>query len=144
MAITILRAGLPFYQGFLNFFDFADSGFVGAFRKEQSNDQEELSIELGYIASGKLDGRVVILLDPMLATGKSLVKAVEHLAGHGTPEHLHIVSLVSAPEGIKYVQEHIKLPHSIWTGAIDEKLNDQSYIVPGLGDAGDQAFGEKL
>lgn len=143
VVMTILRAGLPFYQGFMNFFDFADSGFIGAFRKEADN-QREISIDLGYIASGSLDGKTLVLLDPMIATGKSLIEAIDHLSGHGSPAHIHIMSVISAPEGIEYLQGHLKTPHTIWTVSLDEKLNDQAYIVPGLGDAGDLAFGQKL
>lgn len=143
VVMTILRAGLPFYQGFMNFFDFADSGFIGAFRKEADN-QKEISVDLGYIATGDLDDKTLVLLDPMIATGKSLIEAIDHLSGFGRPRHIHILSVISAPEGIAYLQSHLKQPHSIWTVSVDEKLNDKAYIVPGLGDAGDLAFGKKL
>lgn len=139
--ITILRAGLPFFQGFLNLFDHADSGFIGAFRKE---DEAHMTIKLEYIATTSLEGKVVILIDPMLATGRSVVDSVNAIVKNGTPSHIHIVSLVSAPEGIEFLKSYMKIPYTLWTCAVDQKLNAQFYIVPGLGDAGDLSFGEKL
>lgn len=139
--IAVLRASLPFYQGFLNFFDKAESGFIGAFRQEEG---EEISINLGYHASPDLSGKEIILADPMLASGKSLVKSVETLQTHGTPKIIHIAAAFASPEGISYLEQHLKVPFKIWLGALDEKLNTKSYIIPGLGDAGDLAFGEKL
>lgn len=139
--ITILRAGLPFFQGFVNFFDRADCGFIGAFRKE---DEHHLTIKLEYIATTSLNDKVVILIDPMLATGRSVVDSVNAMLRNGKPAHLHIVSLVAAPEGIEYLKENLALPFSLWTCAIDEKLDHRYYIVPGLGDAGDLSYGDKL
>lgn len=139
--ITILRAGLPFFQGFLNFFDHADSGFIGAFRKE---DQDHLTIKLEYVATTSLEGKTVILIDPMLATGRSVIDSVNALSRNGKPAHLHIASLVAAPEGIKHLEQNLHLSYTLWTCAVDEKLNAQYYIVPGLGDAGDLSFGDKL
>jgi uracil phosphoribosyltransferase len=139
--IAVLRASLPFYQGFINFFDQGESGFIGAFRQEGEG---EIQINLGYHASPNLTGKTLILADPMLATGKSFVRSIETLLEHGTPKIIHIASAFAAPEGIAYIQSHLDLPHSFWLGALDEKLNHQSYIVPGLGDAGDLAFGEKI
>lgn len=138
--LSIMRASLPFYQGFLNFFDHADSGFIGAFREENEN----LSINLGYYASPNLQDRVVILADPMLATGKSILESIEVICRNGTPRHLHIASIVAAPEGIKLLESKIKIPYSLWIGHVDQQLNDKFYIVPGLGDAGDLAFGPKI
>lgn len=137
---AVLRASLPFYQGFLNFFDHAESGFIGAFREEG----EDVKIKLGYHASPSLGGKTVILADPMLATGKSFLKSIETLLQHGTPKIIHIAAVIAAPEGVQFIKENLKIPHSFWIGAIDEKLNSKSYIVPGLGDAGDLAFGPKL
>ena len=137
--LTILRAGLTFHQGFLNFFDQADCGFVGAYRKEEG----EIDIQVDYLAAPSLEGRDAILVDPMLATGKSLVKALSVLLSKGMPAHLHIVGLVSAPEGLAYLEEHVQIPHSIWVCAVDDTLNSNFYIVPGLGDAGDLSYGEK-
>jgi uracil phosphoribosyltransferase len=139
--ITILRAGLPFFQGLLNFFDQADCGFIGAYRKE---DEGHLTIKLDYAATPSLTGRMVILIDPMLATGRSLVDSVNVILKNEKPSYLHIVSLVAAPEGIEYLKKNLTIPYSLWTCAVDEKLNHDFYIVPGLGDAGDLSFGEKL
>jgi uracil phosphoribosyltransferase len=139
--ITILRAGLPYFQGFLNFFDKADCGFIGAFRKE---DEKNLTIKLEYSATPSVHGRIAVLIDPMLATGRSVIDSVNAITRNGTPSHLHIVSLVAAPEGIAYLKENLDLPFSIWTCAMDEKLNKDFYIVPGLGDAGDLSYGVKL
>ncbi len=139
--ITILRAGLPFFQGFLNLFDKADSGFIGAYRQEGS---KEIKIKVDYAATPPIVNRDLILIDPMLATGRSVIDAVDLITRKGAPRHLHLVSLIAASEGIRYVQRNLKLAHSIWTCAVDDKLNDQFYIVPGLGDAGDLSFGEKV
>ncbi len=139
--IVVLRASLPFYNGFLNFYDKAESGFIGAFREEGEG---EIKINLGYHASPGLQGKTVILADPMLATGKSFVRTIEALLSHGTPEIIHIAAAIASPEGIKYLHENLKVPFRLWIGAVDQSLNAQSYIVPGLGDAGDLAFGEKL
>lgn len=138
--VTILRAGIPFHQGFLNFFDAADSGFIGAYRNEEGR---TLTINLDYLALPPLDDRPVILIDPMLATGRSVVDSIDLLLSKGTPAHLYIVSVVSAPEGLKYVQENVKVPHSLWTCAVDDTLDSSFYIVPGLGDAGDLSFGSR-
>jgi len=138
--ITILRAGLPYYQGFQNFFDTAPAGFIGAYRKEGA----EIKINLEYLATPDLTDQTVILIDPMLATGKSIIRAVHELQRHGKPKQIHVAALIAAPEGIRFVQENLKHLATIWTFAIDEKLDHRSYIVPGLGDAGDLSFGEKL
>ena len=139
--ITVLRAGLTYFQGFLDFFDQSDCGFIGAYRREGG---EEIVINLEYLAAPSIDAREVILIDPMLASGKSFIRSVNALLKHGTPSHIYIASMVAVPEGIKYITENLKLPHSLWTCAIDEKLNNQFYIVPGLGDAGDLSFGSKI
>ena len=138
--IAVLRASIPFYQGFLNFFDRSESGFIGAFREEGEN----ITINLGYHALPDLDGKPVILADPMLATGKSFVRSIETLLDYGTPAVLHIAAAIAAPEGVDYLKQHLKIPYKLWLGAMDSHLNAQAYIVPGLGDAGDLAFGEKL
>jgi uracil phosphoribosyltransferase len=140
--VSVLRASLPFYQGFLNFFDEAESGFIGAFREE--NESGEIKINLGYHAAPSLQGKVIVLADPMLATGKSIIRTLDTIVSHGIPSMIHIAALFAAPEGIKYIEENLKLPYKLWLGSVDEKLNHLSYIVPGLGDAGDLAFGEKL
>lgn len=138
---AVLRASLPFYQGFLNFFDKAESGFIGAFREEG---KEGIKINLGYHASPNLEGKTLILADPMLATGKSFIRSIESILTHGKPEIIHIAAVIASPEGINYIKQQLKIPYKLWIGSLDESLNDQSYIVPGLGDAGDLAFGEKL
>lgn len=140
--ITVMRAGLPYFQGFLDFFDKCDCGFIGAYRREDGND--DVIINLEYMAAPSIDNRDVILIDPMLATGHSFVRSVEALSKHGKPSHLYIASLVSVPEGISHITANLKIAHSIWTCAVDERLNEQFYIVPGLGDAGDLCFGQKL
>lgn len=140
--ITVLRAGLPYFQGFLNYFDQSDCGFIGAYRDEHGKDQ--ITINLEYLATDTLKDRELIVIDPMLATGKSFIRAVNALQKNGRPSHIHIASLVASPEGIAFVQNNIQMPHTLWTFAVDEKLNAQFYIVPGLGDAGDLSFGNKI
>lgn len=139
--ITVLRAGLPYFQGFLNYFDQSDSGFIGAYRKE---DQEELTIQLDYLATPSLANRDVILIDPMLATGNSIIRSVTALLKQGTPSTIYVASLVASPEGIANLSSQLKVRCSLFTFSVDEKLNKEFYIVPGLGDAGDLSFGEKV
>ncbi|GAB5524038.1 MAG: uracil phosphoribosyltransferase [Roseivirga sp.] len=139
--IPIMRAALPFYEGFLEVFDQAGAGFIGAWRVEEGADVEAV---LNYQAAPDLTGKTVIVIDPMLATGKSLVKTVDSLMSHGTPKSLHLASVIAAPEGIDHLKKSLSMDYHLWTCAVDEKLNDQSYIVPGLGDAGDLSFGTKL
>jgi len=139
--VTVLRAGLPYFQGFLNYFDDADAGFIGAYRTENT---EDIKINFDYLAAPGIDGKQVILVDPMLATGKSFIRSVNELVRHGSPNHIHIASLIASPEGIEYLNENMKLPFTIWTFSVDEKLDSRFYIVPGLGDAGDLSYGEKL
>jgi len=139
--ITILRAGLPYFQGFQNYFDKSDCGFIGAYRKEGQGD---IAIKLDYLATPELEGKEVILIDPMLATGKSIVDTVSELRKQGAPKNLHIASVLTSPQGINYLNTQLAIPFTLWTFAIDEKLNSQFYIVPGLGDAGDLSFGDKL
>ncbi|MBC5994684.1 uracil phosphoribosyltransferase [Pontibacter cellulosilyticus] len=138
---TILRAGLPMYQGMLNYFDKAYSTFVGAYRVEEEN--TELQINMEYLASTDLHDKILILADPMLATGRSLVKSYKGMLRHGKPVQVHIAAAIAAPEGLAYIQKEIP-EANVWLGALDEKLNEKSYIVPGLGDAGDLAFGPKI
>lgn len=140
--ITVMRAGLPYFQGFVDFFDKSDCGFIGAYRQEDGND--DVVINLEYLATPSIDNRDVILIDPMLATGHSFVRSAQALSKHGKPSHLYLASLVSAPDGISYIEASVKTEHSIWTCAVDERLNEQFYIVPGLGDAGDLCFGQKM
>jgi uracil phosphoribosyltransferase len=139
---AVMRAGLPYFQGFLNYFDRSDCGFIGAWRDEKGEDG--VTINLEYAALPPMQGRELILIDPMLATGKSVIRATNALLRNGMPTHMHIASLISTPEGISYVQQNLKVPFTLWTFAIDEKLNHQFYIVPGLGDAGDLSYGNKI
>jgi uracil phosphoribosyltransferase len=141
--VTILRAGVPFYQGFLNMFDKADSGFIGAFRTPFVN-EKDFDISMDYLALPDFNNKQLIVIDPMLATGKSVIKALDGLLHFGKPSHIHFASVISASEGIEFLKNNVNMPFTIWTGAIDEKLNSKSYIVPGLGDAGDLAYGEKM
>lgn len=140
--VSILRAAIPFSEGFVSIFDNAEVGFIGAARKASSG--AEIEIALDYAAAPDLTGKTVIIVDPMLATGKSLVKSVERLMTNGTPKSIHLASVIAAPEGIKFINENLPLDFKIWTCALDERLNEKSYIIPGLGDAGDLAFGPKL
>lgn len=140
--IAIMRAALPFYEGVLSIFDEADSGFIGAYRA--SNFQESKTINTEYIAARDLTEETVILVDPMLASGKSMLEAIHKLEMHGKPKQWIILSAIAAPEGIAYLEENGGSNITLWCGAIDEKLNEKFYIVPGLGDAGDLAFGEKI
>ena len=138
---TILRAGLPLHQGLLNFFDKADNGFISAYRKHQRDGSFE--IRLDYVSCPELEGRVVIVADPMLATGASLVKTIQYLREEGHPSEIHIVVAIACTVGIEYVLR--EEPHCrIWCGAIDDELTAKGYIVPGLGDAGDLAYGNKV
>ena len=137
---TILRAGLPLHQGMLNFFDRADNAFISAYRKHHGDGSFE--IELEYLSCPPLDGRILIISDPMLATGASLVKTIHMLKEEGKPASIHIVSAIACTVGIEFVRRE-QPDVTIWCGAIDEELTAKGYIVPGLGDAGDLAFGEK-
>ncbi|MBU2180712.1 MAG: uracil phosphoribosyltransferase, partial [Gammaproteobacteria bacterium] len=132
--ICVMRAGLPFYQGFLEMFDQADSGFVGAYRQEGPT-ASDLEIFLGYSAAPDIAGRDLILVDPMLATGASLLKVWELLKKQGEPRSLHIAAAIAAPEGLALLEQQLAFPVSFWLGALDQCLNEQAYIVPGLGDA---------
>jgi len=138
---SIMRAGLPMHQGFLNYFDMADSAFVAAYRKHHKGGNFE--IEVDYVSSPLIDDRVVILVDPMLATGASVEMVYKKLLGKGTPSKVHIVSLIATDSGISHVRSKLPAGITFWVGAIDKELTAQSYIVPGLGDAGDLAYGGK-
>ncbi|MBU0765738.1 MAG: uracil phosphoribosyltransferase [Bacteroidetes bacterium] len=139
---TILRAGLPLLQGMLNVFDKAENAFISAYRKYHNDSTFEIKFE--YISSPNTDGKVVILSDPMLATGNSMVLAYKALLEKGRPSHTHIVSIIASREGVGYVSRHLPMDHiTLWVGAIDDELTVKSYIVPGLGDAGDLAYGGK-
>ncbi|RDC61458.1 uracil phosphoribosyltransferase [Adhaeribacter pallidiroseus] len=137
---TVLRAGLPFHQGFLNYFDQSPSAFVAAYRLEATS---EITVNVDYLAGPSLEERVLLLVDPMLATGTSLALTYKAMLRFGTPREVHIAAAIASPEGVKHIQE--QLPEAIlWLGALDDHLNERAYIVPGLGDAGDLAFGSKI
>ena len=139
---TNLRAGLPLHQGLLNYFDRSDNCFISAFRKHKKGGNFEIKIE--YMSSPSLDGKTVVLCDPMLASGNSMVLAMKALLSKGKPKHIHIVAIITSTEGIQYLKENTPFRNcTLWFGAQDAEMTSQSYIVPGLGDAGDLAFGEK-
>jgi uracil phosphoribosyltransferase len=138
---TILRAGLPLHQGLLNYFDQADNAFISAYRKHHPDGSFEISLQ--YASSPELTGRVLIIADPMLATGASLVKTIQELKEEGEPSEIHVVVAIACTAGIENLLR--QAPYvKIWCGDIDDELTAKSYIVPGLGDAGDLAFGPKL
>ena len=140
---SILRAGIPFHNGILNYFDNAENAFVSAYRKYTDDGHFEIHIE--YISAPDLTGKTLIIADPMLATGSSMVLAYKALQTNGRPAHTHIASIISCHDGIEYVENELKgEPVTLWLSAVDEELNAKSYIVPGLGDAGDLAYGSKL
>lgn len=140
---TILRAGLPLHQGLLNYFDSSENCFISAFRKHKRGGDFEIKIE--YMSSPDLEGKTVILCDPMLASGSSMVLAMEALLSKGKPKHIHVVVTIASSEGIQYFKENLPFRNcTLWLGAEDKEMTAQSYIVPGLGDAGDLAFGEKI
>ncbi|MGB6035379.1 MAG: uracil phosphoribosyltransferase [Cryomorphaceae bacterium] len=139
---TIMRAGLPFHQGFLNYYDGADSAFVSAYRKHLKN-EDEFEVQVEYLSSPELKGKEVIIADPMLATGTSMALVHNALLEKGKPEHVHIAALLASKEGIEYIKKNLPKNITIWVGAIDDELTAQSYIVPGLGDAGDLCYGSK-
>lgn len=140
---TILRAGLPLHSGVLNYFDKAPSAFISAYRKHHKNNTFEIALE--YIASPDLSDKTVILCDPMLASGSSVVLSYKAMLAKGTPKHTHIVTAIASAQGLDHVKAMMpSLNYTIWCGAIDEELTAQAYIVPGLGDAGDLAFGDKI
>jgi uracil phosphoribosyltransferase len=140
---TILRAGLPFHTGILNYFDTAENAFISAHRKYHKDGS--FTIQLEHISSPDIDGKTLILSDPMIASGASMVIAYKAILERGTPEHTHIVSIISSNQGINYVKKHINMKNvTIWSGDVDDELTSKSYIVPGLGDAGDLAFGNKM
>jgi len=141
--ITIMRAGIPFFEGFLNIFNHSDCGFIGAYRNGEGDDAS-FEINMEYVATANIEGKEIIVIDPMLATGQSLIASLQALVKYGKPKHVHVAAAFAAPEGIKYLNEQIELPHSFWFAAVDEKLNHKAYIVPGLGDAGDLSFGNKI
>ena len=139
---TIFRAGVPFHQGFLNFFDHAENAFVSAYRKYKEKENFDVCIE--YLASPRLDSKTLILADPMLATGASMELSYRALLTKGEPEHIHVASVIASRKAVDYIREHFpEEKTTVWIGAVDPEINAHSYIVPGLGDAGDLAYGIK-
>jgi uracil phosphoribosyltransferase len=140
---TILRAGIPLHQGILNYFDQAQNAFIGAYRKHHKNNSFEIAID--YVTAPELTDKILIMCDPMLASGSSMVLAFKELLKKGVPKHTHIVAAIASSQGLDYLKLHMPTTnYTLWCGAIDEELTAQAYIVPGLGDAGDLAFGDKL
>lgn len=140
---SILRAGVPLHNGLLNYFDTSENAFISAYRHHKHN-PESFEIIVEYLACPTLEGKTLILADPMLATGQSMVATFEALKPFGTPKSVHLVSVIGAQEGVDYVSKHFDSETHLWIATVDEKLNEKGYIIPGLGDAGDLAFGEKL
>jgi uracil phosphoribosyltransferase len=139
---SVLRAGLPLHKGILNYFDHIENAFISAYRKHTS--PENFEIEVEYLASPSLDNKILILADPMLATGSSLEAVYKTLKKNGSIKQIHIVSVIAAEEGITHISKHFPEKTHLWVAAFDQELNANGYIVPGLGDAGDLAFGPKL
>lgn len=140
---TLFRAGLPFHEGFLSYYDNADNAFVSAFRKPHAHDNG-FDVVIEYLASPSLEGKTLIIVDPMLATGISMALAYKALLTKGTPDHIHIVSVIATDTAIDYVSRHFPQDRTtVWTCDLDHELNEHSYIVPGLGDAGDLLYGIK-
>ena len=143
---TIFRAGLPFHQGFLDVFDQADNAFVSAYRYYRDKECKDVGIRIEYMASPDLTGKTLIIADPMLATGGSMELGYQAFCTKGRPAHVHLCCVIAAQKGVDYVREVFKDADNVtlWCAAIDPSLNEHAYIVPGLGDAGDLAYGEKL
>jgi uracil phosphoribosyltransferase len=139
---TILRAGLAVHQGFLNYFDKAENAFISAYRKHHKDGSFDVQVE--YLACPDINDKILILCDPMLATGSSMVLTYKALMQRGKPRHTHIVSVIASTEGVEYAKKHLPENITLWCGAVDDELTAQAYIVPGLGDAGDLAFGNKI
>jgi uracil phosphoribosyltransferase len=140
---TILRAGLPLHQGLLNIFDRSENAFVTAYRYHHKDGSFDIRVE--YASSPDITGKVLVLTDPMLATGSSLILAYKTLLEKGIPKHLHIVTIIASLQGVEFIKKNFSsATTTLWVGAIDDELTAQSYIVPGLGDAGDLAFGQKV
>jgi uracil phosphoribosyltransferase len=141
---TVLRAGLPFHQGFLNVFDKAENAFVSAYRMYTNREHTEVGIHTEYMASPSVKGKTLLVVDPMLATGGSMVASIEALLKTGKPKRIHVCCVIAAPEGIEFVKQTLPEDSTIWCAAIDAGMNEQKYIVPGFGECGDLCYGEKL
>lgn len=141
---TILRAGIPFHQGFLNVFDHAENAFVSAYRMYTNREHTEVGVHTEYIATPSVKNKTLVIVDPMLATGGSMAASIEALMKTGKPRHIHVCSVIATPDGIKVVKEVLPEDSYIWCAAIDPGMNAHKYIVPGFGDCGDLCYGEKL
>lgn len=141
---TILRAGLPLHEGFLSYFDHAENAFVSAYRKYREDDPNNFDVLIEYLASPSVEGKVLMLVDPMLATGSSMELGYRALLSKGSPKHIHVAAVIASQQAVDYIASVFPEDKTtVWIGAIDPELNAHSYIVPGLGDAGDLAYGEK-
>ena len=143
MLCSILRAGFPLHQGLLNYFDSSENAFISAYRRH-IKDSNDFEIIVNYLASPSLDGKILILADPMLATGRTLENVLEAIKDYGSPKQIHIVSVIGSAQGVNYVKSVFPENTHLWISTIDENLNSKGYILPGLGDAGDLSYGEKL
>ena len=141
---TVLRAGLPFHEGFLHIFDHADNGFVSAYRMYTNREHTEVGVHTEYMAAPSVKGKTLIICDPMLATGGSMAASIEALQKTGKPRKIHIACVIATPEGLEVVKQALPDDATIWCAAIDPGMNANKYIVPGFGDAGDLCYGEKL
>ena len=139
---TILRAGLPLHQGLLNYFDRADNAFVSAYRKHRKG-EDGFDVEVEYLSSPPIEDRVLVISDPMLASGRSMVLVYKAMLRMGKPKEVHVVSVIASTEGVEYARKHLPAETKFWIGAIDEEMTAEAYIVPGLGDAGDLSYGNK-
>jgi uracil phosphoribosyltransferase len=144
LVATVLRAGLPFHEGFLQMFDHADNGFVSAYRMYTNREHTEVGVHTEYLAAPSCKGKTLIIADPMLATGGSMAASIEALMKTGRPKKVHIASVIATPEGIEVIKEALPEDATIWCAAIDPGMNEHKYIVPGFGDCGDLCYGEKL
>jgi uracil phosphoribosyltransferase len=141
---TVLRAGLPYHQGFLNVFDRAENAFVSAYRMYTNREHTEVGIHTEYLAAPSIKGKTLVITDPMLATGGSMVAATEALLKTGKPRKIHICCVIAAPEGVEFLRQNLPDDITLWCAAIDPGMNEHKYIVPGIGDCGDLCYGEKL
>jgi len=140
---SILRAGLPLHMGVLRIFDDAENAFISAYRHHPDN-SDDFKIRIDYVATPSIEDKILVLVDPMLATGQSLVAVYNKLVKFGKPKKLHVISIIGSKQGIDYIDKHLPENTQLWIADFDQKLNDKGYIVPGLGDAGDLAYGKKL
>lgn len=141
---SVLRAGVPLHNGLLNYFDRAENAFISAYRHHKKEDPDKFEIVVEYLASPSLNDKTLVLADPMLATGQSLVSTFEALKPFGIPKSIHLVSVIASEKGVNFIQDHFPIETQLWVAAVDKELDNKGYIVPGLGDAGDLAYGSKL